>query len=169
MTDIGLYGFEVRNEDVRIRFSCDSVAERIHRAMDNLRVTKGDPKLMAVFSSSQKEVVFGFGNESHQGKFQHEAVFFENTDYPTLVQAEKGIRNLRLTFSNGHSNCSLSESGGLLFGAVNFGNQVGKTDALVEYESEDKSVGKFVITPLERGLGITLGNAIRSCVLLPRY
>lgn len=139
MTDIGLYGFEVRNKDVCIHFSCDSVAERIRRAMDNLRVTKGDPILMAEFSSSQKDVVFGFGNESRQGKFRHEAVFFENTDYPTLVQAEKGIRNLRLTFSNGPSNRSLSDSGGLLFGTVNFGNQVGKTDAFVEYEKDGKS------------------------------
>ena len=40
-----------------------------------------------------------------------------------------------------------------------------KPNALVDFESEDKSYGKFVITPLERGFGITLGNAIRRTLL----
>ena len=29
--------------------------------------------------------------------------------------------------------------------------------------SEDKKYGRFVVEPLERGYGITLGNSLRSC------
>ena len=41
-----------------------------------------------------------------------------------------------------------------------------KPDAYqVESSSNDSSYGKFVISPLERGFGITLGNALRRTLL----
>ena len=33
--------------------------------------------------------------------------------------------------------------------------------------SEDKKYGKFVVEPLERGYGITLGNSLRRICFLP--
>ena len=33
--------------------------------------------------------------------------------------------------------------------------------------SEDRKYGKFVVEPLERGYGITLGNSLRRIMLLP--
>lgn len=33
--------------------------------------------------------------------------------------------------------------------------------------SEDKRYGKFVVEPLERGYGITLGNSLRRIMLAP--
>ena len=139
MTDFGLYGFVVRNDDVSIRFSCDNVSERICRAMDNLRVPKDDSKLTAEFSSTQKDVRFSFGDEEHQGTLRHEAVFFENTDYHTLVQAHQKVDNIQLSFSNGPTNRCLSGGDNLLFGTVNFGNQVGKTDLVLQYEKQGKT------------------------------
>ena len=35
----------------------------------------------------------------------------------------------------------------------------------VEREAEARNYGKFVISPLERGYGITLGNALRRILL----
>lgn len=139
MADIGLYGFRVRNDDVNILFSCDLVSERISRAMSNMRVQKGDSKLAAEFYSPHKDVHFYFGDEEMQGMFSHEAVFFENTDYHTLVKAGNDIRNLQLTFSNGPTNRCLSGNDNLLFGTVNFGNQVGKTDLVLRYEKNGKA------------------------------
>ena len=31
--------------------------------------------------------------------------------------------------------------------------------------SDDKKYGRFVVEPLERGYGTTLGNSLRSCLL----
>ena len=33
--------------------------------------------------------------------------------------------------------------------------------------SDDKRYGKFVVEPLERGYGITLGNSLRRIMFLP--
>jgi DNA-directed RNA polymerase subunit alpha len=35
----------------------------------------------------------------------------------------------------------------------------------VEREAEARNYGKFVISPLERGFGVTLGNALRRVLL----
>ena len=35
----------------------------------------------------------------------------------------------------------------------------------IEREAESRNYGKFVISPLERGYGITLGNALRRVLL----
>jgi len=35
----------------------------------------------------------------------------------------------------------------------------------IEREAEARNYGKFVISPLERGYGITLGNALRRVLL----
>ena len=139
MADIGLYGFRVSNDEVSILFSCDLVSERISRAMSNMRVQKGDSKLAAEFYSPQKDVHFHFGEKELNGMFSHEAIFFENTDYHTLVKAGNGIKNLQLTFSNGPTNRCLSGNDNLLFGTVNFGNQVGKTDLVLHYEKNGKA------------------------------
>jgi DNA-directed RNA polymerase subunit alpha len=39
----------------------------------------------------------------------------------------------------------------------------------VEELSSDGNKGKFTIKPLERGYGITLGNALRRVLLSPRF
>ena len=40
-----------------------------------------------------------------------------------------------------------------------------KPKAAVKYLSEDKSQGSFEISPLERGFGLTIGNALRRIML----
>ena len=86
--------FEVANGDVRIRFSCLSAADRISRAMQNMRIAEGDKRLQAEFSSPQQDVHFYFNGEEQQGTITREAVFFENTSYPTLIEAKEGVSRL---------------------------------------------------------------------------
>ena len=126
--------FEVANGDVRIRFSCLSAADRISRAMQNMRIAEGDKRLQAEFSSPQQDVHFYFDGEEQQGTITREAVFFENTSYPTLIEAKEGVSRLSLRFSNSPRERSLSADGQLLYGAVSFGNQVGKADICLSYD-----------------------------------
>ena len=92
--------FEVANDDVRIRFSCLSASDRISRAMKNMRIGEDDSRLQAEFSSTQADVRFRFDGEEQSGSVTREAVFFENTSYPTLIEAQPGVSNLKLWFSN---------------------------------------------------------------------
>ena len=128
MADEGIHSFEVKNDDVRIRFSCISTASCISRAMKNMRAERDDSRLMAEFATRDKDVHFFFDSEEHTGTVTREAVFYENTSYPTLIEANPGVSGMSLRFSNSPRERALSADGNLLYGAVSFGNQVGKTD-----------------------------------------
>ena len=123
-----------------MRFSCDRTIDRIRKAMENLSVERGDEKLMAEFVTSQADASFVFnGHESNDKQLTHEALFFENTQYPVLILGENGVSEMSLMFSNVTKDSQLSIDGNLLFGAVGFGNQVGKTDICLNYKKNGKA------------------------------
>ena len=43
--------------------------------------------------------------------------------------------------------------------------EIEKPKITLQEESEDKNYGKFVVEPLERGFGNTLGNSLRRVLL----
>lgn len=133
-----IHSFEVKNDDVRIRFSCISTASCISRAMKNMRAEWNDSRLMAEFATRDKDVHFFFDSEEHTGTVTREAVFYENTSYPTLIEANPGVSGMSLRFSNSPRERALSADGNLLYGAVSFGNQVGKTDVCLRYRKDGR-------------------------------
>jgi len=135
-----IFNFEIRNDDVRMRFSCDRTIDRIQRAMENLSVERGDEKLTAEFITPQKDTSFIFnGHESKSKQLMHEALFYENTQYPVLIQGKDGVSEMSLLFSNVAKDAQLSCDGNLQFGAVGFGNQVGKTDICLNYKKDGRT------------------------------
>ena len=135
-----IFNFEIRNDDVRMRFSCDKAIDRIRKAMENLSVERNDEKLTAEFVTPQADACFIFnGNKCESRQLMHEALFFENTQYPVLIQGEKGVSEMSLMFSNVTKDAQLSSDGNLLFGAVGFGNQVGKADISLNYKKDGRA------------------------------
>ena len=138
-TDGNIFNFEVWNDDIRLRFSCDKTLDRIRKAVENLRVQRGNEKLTAEFITTQPDAHFAFaGHESSLQQLNREAVFFENTQYPILIQGNDDVSEMTLRFSNVSKDQQLSSDGNLLFGAVGFGNQVGKTDISLTYKKEGR-------------------------------
>ncbi len=134
-----IFSFEIRNDDVRMRFSCDKTIDRIRKAMENLRVERGNEKLTAEFVTPQKNASFVFnGHESESKQLVREAVFFENTQYPVLIQGGEDVGEMSLMFCNVSKDAQLSSDGNLLFGAIGFGNQVGKTDISLQYKKNGR-------------------------------
>ena len=151
-----IFNFEVRNEDVRMRFSCDKTIDRIRKAVENLRVERGNEKLTAEFVTTQANTRFVFAGHEYEGQqLVREAVFFENTQYPVLIQGGDEVTDMSLVFSNVTKDAQLSSDGNLLFGAVGFGNQVGKTDICLNYKK------------LGVGKSMRFTTDTKWCVLLP--
>ena len=136
------FNFEVTNGEVTIRFSCNNYKRRINETIDNLAIgekKENDPLLQARFVSSQKDVSFIFSGEKCNNNISRTAVFFENTDYPILVKANKPDIRFVSFYIGGHKDDSLSPDENLLYGMINFHNQVGQTDFLVEYTINEES------------------------------
>ena len=135
----GFSSFEVKNRDVSLRISCQNYGKHLHAAIQNMTATdeQEDTPLNAVYATEQEDTTFYFDNEAAVKKNLHKlAVFFENTEYPIRVKPlHEGVQIMGLYIA-GHSSDAASEDSdedSLLYGMLNFKNQVGRTDFKVVY------------------------------------
>ena len=138
----GYCSFEVRNQDVSLRISCQNYGKHLRAAIQNLTTAEGAEQspLYAVYATEQESTTFYFDNEATEEKdFQRLAVFFENTEYPIRVKPlHEGIV-IKGLYIAGHASDAASDAtdeDSLLFGTLNFKNQVGHTDFKVAYLSD---------------------------------
>ena len=139
--DRNMLNFEVRNSDVSIRFSCPNYWRRIAECISNLQIGENDEgKAIAFFGSPDDNVQFRFGESDEwlQGNIKHQAYLFENTDYPVRIMPlpnSNGIR-LKCLIIGKDSVEQVANEDELIFGTINFKNQVGHTDFKVLYEKD---------------------------------
>ena len=135
------YGtFEVRNNDVSLRFSCKNYGKHLREAIDNLRARQDAEAWARVeshFATSDEDVKFYFDGKEQEGTdIKQLAVFFENTDYPLRVKALHDGVKIDELYIAGHGSDAASEEDDeepLIYGTLNFHNQVGRTDISVNY------------------------------------
>lgn len=138
----GFKSFEVRNKDVSFRVSCQNYVSHLRAALKNLLEPECEDHnpVLSNYSTDSDDVIFLFDDiEQINKSFEKLAVFFENTDYPMRVRPlQAGVKILKLDIA-GHSSSAAVETtddGSLLYGTINFRNQVGKTDFRILYEKE---------------------------------
>ena len=89
-----VFNFIVSNDDLVVRFSCPNHTRRIEQIVRNLCVDmdKDDySKKTCRYTSIGSSVSFTFDGDDEKGDdIRHEAVFFENTEYPILVRGNNG-------------------------------------------------------------------------------
>ena len=132
--------FEVRNDEVTLRFSCKNYGKHLREAIANLS-TPQDPKSMSRveshFASDDPNVRFLFdGIEQEGNNITKLAVFFENTEYPLRVKALVPDVKINSLYIAGHNSEAASDEDDdypLVYGTLNFHNQVGRTDMTVHY------------------------------------
>ena len=138
----GYCSFEVRNQDVSLRISCQNYGKHLRAAIQNLMMADGAEQspLYAVYATEQEGTTFYFDNEAIEEKdFQRLAVFFENTEYPIRVKPLHEGVVIKGLYIAGHASAAASDAtdeDSLLFGTLNFKNQVGRTDFKVAYQSD---------------------------------
>lgn len=142
---------EVRNKDITLCFTCPNYRKRIGECVSNLMIDETQPdtltRKMAFYGQASEGVMFRKGplfHDSENGWITEEnikdweAFFFENTDYPLHVKANnKNVKLLRLTIGKEQSE-HVSAEDEIIFGSINYKNQVGRTDIKVLYKKEEK-------------------------------
>ena len=142
---------EVRNKDITLCFTCPNYRKRIGECVSNLIVDEAKPDTLtrkrAFYGQASEGVMFrkgiSFSNsedgwEYEDGTTEWDAFFFENTDYPLHVKTNnERIKLLRLTIGKEQSE-HVSAEDAIIFGSINYKNQVGRTDIKVLYEKEGK-------------------------------
>ena len=142
---------EVRNKDITLCFTCPNYGKRIRECVSNLMIDETQPETLArkraYYGQASEGVAFRKGTfflDSEDGWAQEgettewDAFFFENTDYPLHVKAnDESIKLLRLTIGKEQSE-HVSAEDAIIFGSINYKNQVGRTDIKVLYEKDGK-------------------------------
>lgn len=142
---------EVRNKDITLCFTCPNYGKRIRECVSNLMIDETQSETLArkraYYGQASESVMFRKGtffSDSEDGWVQEDettewdAFFFENTDYPLHVKASnESIKLLRLTIGKEQSE-HVSAEDAIIFGSINYKNQVGRTDIKVLYEKEGK-------------------------------
>lgn len=142
---------EIRNGDVTLCFTCPNYGRRINECVQNLMVDDEKPETLvrkqAFFGQSSENVQFRKGTTfvdedsdwvAEAETIGWDAFFFENTDYPLHVKTNApDIKLLRLTIGKEQSQ-HVSAEDTLIFGSVNYKNQVGRTDIRVVYEKDGR-------------------------------
>lgn len=150
---------EVRNKDVTLCFTCTNYGKRIDECVNNLLVDDAMPETLvrkrAFYGNTSENVQFrkgiAFADKedgwvTEQETTGWDSFFFENTDYPLHVKKNtEGIKLLRLVIGKEHSQHVAAEDA-ILFGSINFRNQVGRTDIKVIYEKEGKEESLYFTT-----------------------
>lgn len=142
-----MQSFEVRNSDVCIKFNCPNHKKRIHECIQNLQIDLDNEESLtkkeAFFGSSCLDAQFRFGlwSDKEDGwinaneEKKEEAFFFENTDYPVRIipnHSAAKVSLLRLVVGK-EENLNVAAEDDIIFGTINFRNQVGRTDFKVVY------------------------------------
>ena len=142
---------EVRNQDITLCFTCPNYRKRIRECVSNLMIDENQPESLirkrAFYGQTSEDVMFrkglSFSDEtdgwvSAEETTDWDAFFFENTDYPLHVKSEtNGIKLLKLTIGKEESE-HVSAEDEIIFGSINYRNQVGRTDIKVVYEKGGK-------------------------------
>lgn len=143
--------FEVRNEDVTLRFTCPNYRKRIDECIRNLMIDKEKSETLlrkaAFYGQASEKATFrkglAFDDEDSDWRTEDEtkgweAFFFENTDYPLHARVNhNGVKLLRLTIGK-EKNEHVSAEDDIIFGSINYKNQVGRTDIKLFYEKDEK-------------------------------
>lgn len=142
-----VFNFIVTTDDLIIKFSCANHWKRMGELVRNLRIGRDGEdwqKKMCRFSSPDSGVRFSFGGEEVEGSdICHEAVFFENTDYPLIVRSRgEKFKSIELYIadhkrSNTNKKDTIQSDDGELYGSLNFRNQVGETDFRIQYKTKE--------------------------------
>ena len=143
---------QVRNEDVTLCFTCPNYGKRIRECADNLLIDSQQPDTLLRKRSFYGQVSEGvqirkgasFADDNDGWLLEDDitdwdAFFFENTDYPLHANINShGIRLLRLTIGK-EQNQHVAAEDSIIFGTVNFKNQVGRTDIRLVYEKNGRA------------------------------
>lgn len=142
--------FEVRNKDVTLRFTCPNYGKRIMECVQNLRIDaeREDTRvrMQSFYGATANDVEFRLGvfadPEEGWSKASEiegwDAFFFENTDYPLHVQRRHGKVSLQSLNIGREKNEHVAAEDDIIFGTINYKNQVGRTDIHIRYLLEGK-------------------------------
>lgn len=124
---------EIKHQDFRMFIECTKFEGVWHKAVNNV----GEDNLHSTYSwSDGVEYVRRNGTEELENGKQAKAVFFDNAEYPVWVEFERGVTKAQFGSMLQSENDRFSFRRGVLAGFLNYGNEVGRSEICIAYETD---------------------------------
>lgn len=124
----------IKHQDFTMCIECSKFDVIWQKAVKNV----GKENLISTYSWSEGviSVVRQDGEGDEQEIFHGEAapaIFFDNTEYPIWVEFEKHVKSARFGSILQNDNDNFSFRKGILAGFLNYGNDIGKSEIVIDY------------------------------------
>lgn len=124
----------IKHQDFTMSIECSKFDAIWQKAVRNV----GEENLTSTYSWS--EGIVSVVRQDENGKEQiinqgetAAAVFFDNAEYPIWVEFERHVKNARFGSILQNDNDNFSFRRGILAGFLNYGNEIGKSEILIDY------------------------------------
>lgn len=129
----------IKHQDFTMSIECSKFDAIWQKAMRNV----GKENLTSTYSWSEGVVsVVRLDEEGNELFINHgdvaPAIFFDNTEYPIWVEFGSHVKNARFGSILQSDNDNFSFRKGILAGFINYGNEIGKSEILIEYKVGDE-------------------------------
>ena len=124
----------IKHHDFTMSIECSKFDAIWGKAMRNV----GEENLTSTYSWSEGvESVVRQDEEGNQLTINNgesaPAIFFDNAEYPIWVEFENHVKNARFGSILQNDNDNFSFRRGILAGFINYGNDIGKSEILIDY------------------------------------
>lgn len=129
----------IKHQDFTMSIECNKFEAIWQKAMRNV----GEKNLTSIYSWSDGVVsVIRADEEGNEQKLAYgesaPAIFFDNAEYPIWVEFEKNVKYACFGSMLQSDNDNFSFRRGLLAGFINYGNDIGKSEIIIDYRVEDE-------------------------------
>lgn len=139
---------KLEHTDFELLVSCNSYERIFRKAASCMRVTPDSEALKSYYTWSEDSAVLTYkGKQIEQGSYAPSA-FFENTDYQYWIRFKTKVKNAYIdthlrSVSEGFS---FNEDAQVLYGHINYANDIGRADLKIVYKSPEKGRIIFIFS-----------------------
>lgn len=121
----------IRHQDFTMSIECSKFDAIWDKAVRNV----GEENLTSTYSWSEGVESVEYQGEAILPNTQAPAAFFDNAEYPIWVEFNSYVKNARFGSILQNDNENFSFRKGILAGFINYGNDIGKSEILINYNA----------------------------------
>lgn len=139
---------KLEHKDFELLVSCNSYDRIFKKAAACMRVAPGSDALKSYYTWNDDNTVLTCkGNTIEKGTYVP-SIFFENTDYQYWIRFKTPVFQAYIdtTLSSISDGFCFNEDAQVLYGHINYGNDIGRTDLKITYKTQENRQQTFVFS-----------------------
>lgn len=131
----------IEHEDFKMLVECNKFSHISQNAGKNV----GKENLLSFYSWSDGVKRVKISENEIENNTKSDAIFFDNADYPIWIEFDSDVKDAAFGSMLRADNENFSFRHGILAGFLNYGNEIGRSEIIVDYQ-KDKQIKRFTFS-----------------------